>query len=192
MTEKPHGDGKAAETETKAPPAPKPPRSAKPKKAGKPKKKPARRNKGGRPAWQPSIENRTLVEQMKYVGESDAMIARALKVDVDTLRKHCAYELDNGYANRRSQITRLMFEAAEEGNVSAIKRLDEMGKVSRAASAMRDRETGASVPAAEPTPKPAKMGKKEERQAAAERVAAAGKFAPPAAPKLVVNNTGGA
>lgn len=129
---------------------------------------------------------------MKFCGESEAMIARALKVDVDTLRKHCAHELENGYANRRAQVTNMLFEAAEKGNAAAIKRLDEMGKISRAAGALKDREAGGVVPEAVPAPKSEKPGKKQERQAAAERVAAAGKFAPPPAPKLVVNNTSGA
>ncbi|NEV75480.1 hypothetical protein DYI24_00090 [Rhodopseudomonas sp. BR0C11] len=122
------------------------------------------------------------VEQLKYAGESDAMIARSLKVDVDTLRKHCAYELENGYANRRREVTRLMFEQASKGAGWAIKRLDEIGKVSRAAAAVGDR--GKAQP--QSPPKPPKLGKKEERQAAAENVG--GKFKAPEPPKLVVNN----
>lgn len=182
MTEKPLGGETTVGAELSAAPKPSKARVVKPKKPTKSKKKPARQNKGGRPAWQPSIADRTAVEQMKYVGESDAMIARSLKVDVDTLRKHCSYELENGYANRRSQITKLMFEAADKGNVSAIKRLDEMGKISRAAAAVNERGDP------KPDMKPAKLGKKEERQVAAERVASSGKFSPPEPPKLVVVN----
>lgn len=109
------------------------------------------------------------------------MIARALKVDVDTLRKHCAHELENGYANNRAEVTKLLFEAAGKGNVSAIKRLDEMGKLSRAASTYGDRPKPVQQ-----EPKPEKVGKKEEQKIAAQQVS--GKFAAPTPPKLVVSN----
>lgn len=139
--------------------------------------------KGGRPKWRPSIEERIAVEQMKFCGESEATIARSLKVDVATLRKHCEVELADGYANRRRQVTKMLFTAAEEGNVTAIKRLDEMGKVSGAAQALRDR-AGPKAPVKDL--KPEKRGKKEERKITAQQID--GKFAAPAPPKLVVNN----
>lgn len=185
MTEKPP-EGENAENGGKPAAAKiRKPRAAKPKKSAKSKKPAAGNNKGGRPAWQPSIEDRTIVEQMKYVGDSDAMIARALKVDVDTLRKHCAYELENGYANRRKQVIGKLFEAAEAGNVSAIKRLDEMGKIAGAAESLRNRGT-AKQPETKATPKAPPPGKKEQMQQAAENVT--GKFAAPSPPKLVVSN----
>jgi hypothetical protein len=185
MTEKPPASENAGTGDDRAKPKIRKPRSGKPKKAAKTKKSAARANKGGRPAWQPSIEDRTTVEQMKYVGDSDAMIARALKVDVDTLRKHCSLELENGYANRRKQVISKLFEAAEGGNVSAIKRLDEMGRVTGAAENLRNRGAG-KPPAAKAPPKVPPPGKKEQLQQAAESVT--GKFAAPSAPKLVVNN----
>jgi hypothetical protein len=180
MTEKTPGAENATGTGSSVKPKPVKPKAAKPKKTAKSKKNPPRAKKTGRPAWSPSIAERTTVERMKFCGESEAMIARALKVDVDTLRKHCAHELENGYANNRAQVTKLLFEAAEKGNVSAIARLDEMGKISRAAGAVADR----GKPKSEP--KPAKLGKKEVQQVAAEKVT--GKFAVPEGPKLVVSN----
>lgn len=157
------------------------PKAKKRRKAKKRSKKPA--EKGGRPEWRPSIDERTAVEQMKFCGESEATIARSLKVDVATLRKHCDVELADGYANRRRQVTEMLFRAAKDGNVSAIKRLDEMGKISGAAQALRDRASP-QTPVKEP--KPEKLGKKQERKNAAQQVE--GKFAPPAPPKLVVSN----
>lgn len=181
---------------TENPKEPKTAKNASEKKPAKSASKPAARkpakrkrrsknseSKGGRPTWQPSIDERIAVEQMKFCGESEATIARSLKVDVATLRKHCTVELADGYANRRRQVTKMLFEAADKGNVTAIKRLDEMGKVSGAAQALRDRATP-QAPAVEP--KPEKLGKKEERKIAAQQIG--GKFAAPAPPKLVVNN----
>lgn len=160
------------------------PPPAKPK-AKKAAKKAAKKNRGGaranagRNEWSPTPQQRILVQQMKFCGDSDEVIARALQVDADTLRKHCRDELSNGYAMMRAEVVALMFKEANGGNVSAIKKLAEMGKITGAQQAVEAR-----------TPKPRALGKKEEQQAAAERVGGqpGSKFAPPAAPKLVVNN----
>jgi hypothetical protein len=66
---------------------------------------------------------------------------------------------------------------------TSAKQLHELGKVSRAAAAIDDLAERGIRP--EPRKAPA-LGKKEQRQAAAEQVT--GKFAPPAPPKLIVNN----
>jgi hypothetical protein len=142
--------------------------------AQKPKSR-ANGMKGGRPPYQPSVEDRLTVERMKFCGESERTIGLALGVDARTLRKHFAYELEHGHANRRREIVDLLFKSAGDGNVSAQKRLDDMGRVAGAAAAVKEREV-----------RPPKLGKKEEQQIAAENVA--GKFAPPEPPKLVVNN----
>jgi hypothetical protein len=130
----------------------------------------------GRPPYQPKIEDRTAVEEMKFCGESENVIARALGIDVNTLRKHFPDELANGHANRRREIIGVLFKAARADNVTAAKRLEEMGRVAGAAEALERRAA----------PKEAKLGKKQEQQAAAERIG--GKYAPPAPPMLVVNN----
>lgn len=116
-----------------------------------------------------------VVEQMRFCGESHDVIARALGIEANTLRKHFADELLNGHANRRREVVGMLFREAQKGNVSAIKRLDEMGRAAGAAEAVERRETKAP-----------KLGKKEERQLAAESVS--GRFAPPPQPKLVVSN----
>lgn len=134
-----------------------------------------RPSQGGRPPYRASIEDRKTVEEMKFCGESDATIARALNIDPDTMRKHFADELADGHAQRRKEVIGLMFSAARGGNVAAIKKLEEMGRVTAASDAVKGRE--------KPEPK---RGKKEERQIAADNVQ--GRFATPAAPKLVVSN----
>lgn len=143
----------------------------------KPDKSKPSRPSVGRPAYRPTIQDRTIVEQMKFCGEPHAVIARALRIDVKTLEKHFGEELENGHANRRREIIGLMFDAAAKGNVSAQKHLDGLGRVAGEAERIADRGR---------VPEP-KVGKKEQQQAAAEAVS--GKFAPPAPPKLVVSNT---
>lgn len=135
-------------------------------------------SKGGRPPYKATIAARQRVEEMKFCGESDACIARALGIDPDTLRKHFEDELADGHAQRRSEVIGLMFDAARKGNVSAMKRLDEMGRAP-APGASEDR--GGRVAASMP-----REGKKAEQQRVAEGVT--GKFAPPPQPKLVVSN----
>lgn len=131
--------------------------------------------KRGRPAYRPSLEDRQMVEQMKFCGDSENTIARALGIDPDTLRKHFPEELADGHAQRRKEVVGMLFGAARSGNVAAIKRLEEMGRVAGAQEAVKSREAKAP-----------KLGKKEEQKLAAQAIA--GKFAPPAPPKLVIDN----
>lgn len=131
--------------------------------------------KRGRPTYRPTLKERETVEQMKFCGESENTIARAIGIDVGTLRKHFAEELESGHANRRREVIGYLFEAAASKNVAAIKKLEEMGRVAAASEAVAGREK-----------KAAPLGKKEQRKIAAENVG--GKFATPAPPKLVVNN----
>jgi len=137
------------------------------------KREPSKRR--GRPSYRPSLEDRQTVEEMKFVGESDNTIARALGIDPDTLRKHFADELTGGHAQRRKEVIGLLFKSARDGNVAAQKKLEEMGRAAGAAESVKQRETKAP-----------KLGKKEEKKAAAEAVG--GIFAPPSPPKLVVDN----
>ena len=59
----------------------------------------------GRPAFQPTLTQRQRVERLKFVGESDNTIARALGIDPDTLRKHFEDELADGYSNMAESIS---------------------------------------------------------------------------------------
>jgi hypothetical protein len=138
-------------------------------------KEPKARRGPGQPEHRPTIANRQTVEEMKFCGESEDVIARALGISTPTLRKHYAVELTDGHANRRQEVISLLFTAARKGNVSAAKRLDEMGRVAGAAAAVKAREPAAP-----------RLGKKEQQQEAAIQVG--GKFATPSGPKLVVNN----
>jgi hypothetical protein len=143
----------------------------------KPKGRKAPAKRGGRPEYRPTIEARQTVEEMKYCGESENCIARALGIDVGTMRKHFVDELENGHANRRKEVIGLMFKSARDGNASNQKKLEEIGRIAGAA---------ASVEARSRPPKEEKLGKKQQQQRAAEQVG--GKFAPPAPPRLVISN----
>lgn len=120
--------------------------------------------KRGRPPFKPTPKQRRAVEQMVSVGESKATIARALRIDDDTLDKHFADELANGLARRRMEVSDLLFKSARKGNVSAQKHLDQRIGIAAAEAAF-----GGDKPAAPAEqPRPRKLGKKEEAQAAAE------------------------
>ncbi len=112
---------------------------------------------------------------------SEPAIAAEIGICQNTLRKHFPDEIDAGHQRELAANLRRLRKAADKGNVTAMKHLDaKFGLI--AAKVAVDRR---GVPAATPQTK-VKLGKKEERQAAAERVGS--KYAPPAAPKLVVDN----
>lgn len=87
--------------------------------------------KRGRPAYQPTVEQRKTVEQMKFVGESDATIARALGMDVDTMRRHFDDELADGYAQRRAELVNILFDAARAKKIAAVNALIKLSQASR-------------------------------------------------------------
>ena len=91
----------------------------------------------GRPAFQPTLTQRQRVERLKFVGESDNTIARALGIDPDTLRKHFEDELADGYAQRRSELIDLLFDMAKAWKISAITALLKMGRAARSDSDAR-------------------------------------------------------
>jgi hypothetical protein len=112
--------------------------------------------KRGRPLFKPTPKQRRVVEQMVSVGESKATIARALRVDEDTLGKHFADELLNGRARRRLEVTDLLFANARKGNVSAQKHLENLTAAA------------ASIPDPVQQPRAPKLGKKEQALADAQ------------------------
>lgn len=136
----------------------------------------------GRPPHKPTAAWRRKVEELRSCGMSEDAVARAMGLDVDTLRKHYADELANGAARKRAQIIAMLYKSASKGNVSAQKKLEEMSRAAIGAQALMGE---APVEAS----KPVKLGKKEQAAAIAREAAAPGnKFAPPPPPRLVVNN----
>jgi hypothetical protein len=127
----------------------------------------------GRPPFKPTLKQRELVEQMRYCAEPVTVIARAIGIDEDTLKKHFHDELADGHANRRGEVVGYLFDAAKKGNVTAQKKLEEMGRGVGAAESARSVEP--------------KTGKKAAAQADADAaVAAGGRFSTRTAPRLAV------
>ncbi|MER8615984.1 hypothetical protein NKG99_03885 [Mesorhizobium sp. M1409] len=119
--------------------------------------------KRGRPTWKPTATIRRTVEEMRSCGESEATIARSLGIDADTLRKHCADELDNGFSHRRREVIGLLYKSARTGNVTAQKRLEEMTRLAGAAEEFdaRQKDAGAGTAPQPPAARSVKRGKKE-------------------------------
>lgn len=141
---------------------------------------PPGRKRRGPPPFKPTAKQRKDVTLYVAGGMSEPAIAAEIGICQNTLRKHFPDEIDAGHQRELAANLRRLRKAADKGNVTAMKHLDaKFGLI--AAKVAVDRRGEPAAPARQ-----AKLGKKEERQAAAERVGS--KYAPPAAPKLVVDN----
>lgn len=112
-------------------------------------------NKGGRPEFEPTDDQRKQVEVGVYTGMTHVQLAAALEISKPTLEKHFAAELLTGHSKRRMRNMMQLWDNAEAGNVSAQKHLERMG---------------AMVVAPRPeqaVKKPEPLGKKEELNIAA-------------------------
>ena len=113
----------------------------------------------GRPAFKPTAAQRRTVEQMISCGDSKAMIARAIRIDADTLDKHFAEELLNGAAKKRREVLDMLYRGAKKGNATLIRRLEEMTRIAGAKEDFEQLEKpkGQTVPPA----RAVRPGKKE-------------------------------
>lgn len=81
--------------------------------------------KAGRKRWKPSPQDRTMVETMVGYGVPQEAIGQLLGVSDDTLRKHCAAEIELGTIKANAKVAeglykRATFQAGEErSNVTA-------------------------------------------------------------------------
>ncbi|MDB5458139.1 MAG: hypothetical protein JWP92_3724 [Caulobacter sp.] len=136
----------------------------------------------------PQIAEKVAV--LRATGATEEEIALRVGLCDKTLRKYYFRELTEGPALARAMVDEVMYRKAMGGNVSAaryIKERFEKGDASLADVRARARALRPASPNA--TTRPAPVGKKAERQEAAERVAeAGGRYAVPPAPKLVVDN----
>lgn len=127
----------------------------------------------GRRKYAPTDDEREKVRVLKAGGMSNEAIAEAIGISEPTLRQHFLSELDRGTAKVRADLLMARYRSAMGGNVAAQNKM-----IDQVAAQQAQQKVS---PVKEP-----KLGKKEERKAAAKAVG--GKFAPPAPPKLVVNN----
>lgn len=132
----------------------------------------------GRPAFAPTAAQRRTVEEMISCGETKRSVYLALGIDEATLNKHFAVELETGGAKKRKELLGLLWKQARKGNATCIKKLEDMQRIALSADAKAGNE-----------PKAQKLGKKEERQANADRVSSGGVYAVPNAPRLAIDNT---
>ncbi|MBR2689180.1 MAG: hypothetical protein IKE42_15110 [Aquamicrobium sp.] len=121
----------------------------------------------GRPQFKPTAAQRRTVEQMVSCGDSKRMIARALKIDEDTLGKHFLEELENGAARKRREVLDMLYKGAKKGNATLIKRLEEMTRISGAKENFDQPEKPRGKAAAPAQPRAPKLGKKEIQREAA-------------------------
>lgn len=112
----------------------------------------------GRPEFKPTRQQRKRVEQMVCCGMPKEDIARAIGISKPTLLKHFDEELANGFAKKRAEVIRMLFDAAENGNVSAQRKLEEMTRLVGAEAAFNSDA---------PAERHVKLGKKEEAAEAA-------------------------
>ncbi|WP_216671399.1 hypothetical protein, partial [Mangrovicoccus sp. HB161399] len=129
------------------------------------------------------------VRRLVLAGMDAKEVAAELGISAPTVRKHYFPKGPIRNAARRflveqrARMLTYLDEAAAEGNVAAIK---EMLKQLDAMVPAIQGEASEAVPV---LPAAGRIGKKASRQIAAEaRAAGGGKYAPPAAPKLVVSN----
>lgn len=118
------------------------------------------------------------VAVLRASGLTVEKIALRIGLSEPTLRKYYFRELEDGPTFAQAVLNEAMWAKALAGNVGAARYIrEEFGKGEAKAADQRVSERVEREPA---------LGKKAERQAAAERVG--GRFATPAAPQLVVDN----
>lgn len=127
---------------------------------------------------------------LRATGATEEEIERRIGLSVKTIRKYYSRELEGGPQLVEALVNETMFAEMLKGKVGAarfIREQLEKGRATVAGQRLRDRASPGAGEKAEARSAP--LGKKEERLAAAERVAeGGGRFAPGAPPKLVVNN----
>lgn len=133
---------------------------------------------------------------LRATGATEEEIEARIGLSVKTIRKYYSRELDGGPQLIEALVNERMFAEAMKGKVGAarfVKEQLEKGRATVAGQRLRERAAsggdGGSAPAPAAPVAAGPVGKKEQRQAAANRVIeSGGMFAPGAAPKLVVSN----
>jgi hypothetical protein len=129
------------------------------------------KNKPGRPPFVPRPEMAAQVKTLAAMGIPQADIGRVLGCSGPTVRKYFGEELDNGAVEANAAVAQSMFrQATNKTKPNVVAGIFWL----KCRAGWRDKD-GA-------------VGKKEERQAEAEKVAE-NEFRPDPPPRLVVDNT---
>lgn len=75
---------------------------------------------GGRPPHRPTKETQGLVTVLAGMGQSEQVIARAMKLDLETFRKHYAFEYENGKTTLDGQALMALFLNIQKGKERSI------------------------------------------------------------------------
>lgn len=128
---------------------------------------------------------------LRATGATEEAIAASVGLSVPTMKKYYFRELAEGPALALAVLDAKMWQKAMDGNVSAAKYIRERfkdGDASLAGARARSRAMNPAAPDGQEQPA-AKLGKKAERQAQAEKVAGHGRFATSKPPvRLAVSN----
>ncbi|AYD00016.1 hypothetical protein [Neorhizobium sp. NCHU2750] len=139
----------------------------------------------GRPEHVPSEENIIFVMVLLAGGATNNEVAKTLGISVPTFRKHYLHLIKQRDLMMTRLTTKLRVSQIKQGiagNASALNAaLNTLDKVRAESAEARIKEREKAKPE-----KAKKLGKKEEKQLAAQNVS--GKFAPPSGPKLIVDN----
>ena len=73
-----------------------------------------------RPSWEPTEEERRLVEHYVSIGYTQEQIASLMKRSVDSLDRHCRDELDNGALRVNAKIGGKLFQKAMAGDTTSL------------------------------------------------------------------------
>lgn len=74
----------------------------------------------GRPAHEPTDENKTKVKTLAAVGIRHEDIAAKLGISADTLTKYYRKELDDGRVDANAAVAKSLYEQAKTGNTAAM------------------------------------------------------------------------
>jgi hypothetical protein len=88
-----------------------------------PASKPKGKHPGGRPKgshWQPTKEERLLIELAVAAGYTQGQIATQLGKSVDSLQRHCRSELDSGAFRANVKVSGALFTKAMKGDTTAM------------------------------------------------------------------------
>lgn len=87
-----------------------------------------KKDKRGRPTFEPTAKHREQVEVLSGLFVQQATVAHLLDIDAKTLRKHFRAELDHGGERTVAKLKAIVFAAAKQGSLRACcYLLDRMG-----------------------------------------------------------------
>jgi hypothetical protein len=124
--------------------------------------------KRGRKEFRATAALKRKVAECAFAGMSQNEIALVIGCSTPTLMKHFAVEWHTGVAQKRAEVVGWMFREAKAGNVSAQRKLAEIGAITQATRASE--QTGADSREARDKANTGKLGKKKLAQIAATQV----------------------